>query len=96
MDFLGVHKYVMVLISAVKLAIANIGRLTTNVGLTDSPLKFGKKYSMMIPIVTNSVASQIRRCQKRVNATGWILPPIFITLSGDIMTIMVCFYKSWL
>jgi hypothetical protein len=95
MVFFGIHKYDTKLVKAV--APANI--TDTKSTFKDSlrlglPLKNVQKYSIRIIKDIKKDASQIRRCQKRVNVIGLILPPITITNLEDIMTIMVCFYKS--
>jgi len=58
------------------------------------PLKNAQKYNPRIVIDIKKDASQMRRCQKRVNVIALILPPIFITNLEDIMTITVNFYKT--
>ncbi|MDB5167512.1 MAG: hypothetical protein JWN26_657 [Candidatus Saccharibacteria bacterium] len=60
----------MTLIAAVRLAMIRTGTLTRIACDNGLLLKYGTKYSKITPADTNRVASQIRRCQKRVNATG--------------------------
>lgn len=92
--FLGTQIYATKDIKAVIPAIISAGKLTSS-DLLNSVLfeKKVQKYSAIMAIDTKKVASQIRRCQKRFIANGFILPPIFYTDLMDIMTIMLCFYK---
>lgn len=74
MIFLGAQIYATMLITTTVPA-----KITVNKSIEKGlvrPLEYdGQKYSATIDPATKKAASQIRRCQKRVNATGLILPP---------------------
>lgn len=55
--------------------------------------KNDQKYKPITALATKKAASQIRRCQKRFNVTGLILPPTCYVNLVIIMTIKLSFYK---
>ena len=92
--FFGDHKYEIKEINTVTPASITAGMFTTNDSLIfGSFVKNVQKYSATTAAATKKVASQIRRCQKRVNVTGLMLPPTSYANLIDIMTIMLRFYK---
>ena len=70
MPFCGIVIYETMLATPAKSASIMTGRLTAIALSTDAPVMSGKKYKITTPSAIKSVASQIRRCQKRLNATG--------------------------
>ena len=76
-------------------AMMKTGRLTDkDFSISIDLLKYLTKNREITVAATKKATSQMRRCQKRVNVTGLIVPPTYISLV-DIMTIMVYFYKCW-
>lgn len=79
MYFCGAQKY------EAKLARPAVPANNATVSLTSkaepisfTPVKYAQQYSAKIMDATKIIASQIRRCQKRVNVNGLIrVPPIY-------------------
>ncbi|OIP85803.1 hypothetical protein AUK57_03025 [Candidatus Saccharibacteria bacterium CG2_30_41_52] len=54
------------------------------------------KYSAITAAAIKKDASQIRRCQKAVNVTGFMLPPTSYANLLDIMMVVLVFCNMWL
>src|SRR5690606_12954335 len=78
MYFFGAHRYdtnPAASDTAAMIAAASLTSSASPMLLTSA--KYAQKYSTKITTATSMIASQIRRCQKRVSVSGLIVCPLF-------------------